>query len=306
MSVCQRCNSKLVTEGLLPGQQYRCANCQWIARFGETEKVPANKLAWRSLWLGLASIVLIFFTGIPAMYYGIRSLLRMRFVKSKPSDRAAAIVGTAFGGCFGVCIGGFVAMIGAIILFSFLTHTETTEPDDVALKCEQVFDLELPDGFIPVKAESVMGMQHSFDFADEKRSIDRSARIHLKFLGSNMKTNENRLIESLASKSPNHHSLGQTASTEILEWEMGGEPIDVKKSIFEASTEHEDSKVIHQYFGLHRTDHGYYGATVVFEPEDFELTEDDVKKFFAGLGPAKPKMDIQAISDPNDQSQVND
>ncbi len=296
MSVCQRCNSKLVTEGLLPGQQYRCAKCQAVTRLGESEKVPVNKLAWRSLWLGLASIVLIFLTGIPAVYYGVKSLLRMRFVKSKRGDRAAAVVGTTLGGFFGIFIGGFVATIFAVWLFGYLNRVETEEPDQVVVTCQQIFDFVPPDGILPVKANSVVAFkQHAFDFADEKQLGDRSARIHLKFLGSTMKLHEEQLVHSLSGINV-WQPLGPAISTEILQWEMLGQPIEVKKTIYETLSGDDQSMTCHQYFGLGRTDHGYYGAVVVFEPESFELDELQVQKIFADLMPAKQKLDSDEAS----------
>ena len=112
MTECQHCKSKVVTVGLNTGQQIRCANCLTIWTFGKVETDATDRLAWRSFWLGLSSILFLFFTGIPAIYYGVRSLLRMRFVKPKKRDRAAAIAGTTMGGCFGIFVSFFRFPVG--------------------------------------------------------------------------------------------------------------------------------------------------------------------------------------------------
>lgn len=282
MTECQSCNSKLETEGLQPGQRYRCANCEAVHLFGTTEKVPADKLAWRSLWLGLASIILVFITGIPAIYYGIKSLLRMRFVKSKKSDRAAAIAGTALGGCFGLFFGFIVVSIISIGLLSYLTYKTTSVPSEVVENCEQIFDFEAPPEFKPIEAQEMLGMQKSFDFADDIDEEKRHARIYLKFLGSSMRTNEDGLIGSLSSKSVNN-GLGEERETELLKWNVFGEDTDVRKTIFEPSTEDSNIVETHQYFVLVRRRDGYYGMTIVYEPECFELNEGDVRAIFEGV-----------------------
>lgn len=313
MTDCQTCNSKLVTDGLQPGQRFRCANCEAIFLFGKTEKVPADKLAWRSLWLGLASILLIFFTGIPAIYYGVKSLLRMRFVKSKSSDRAAAVAGIATGGCFGLFFGFLALTILTIGLFAYLTHEEVEIAAEVQARCDQVFEFEAPEGFKPVKAETVLGIQSSFDFADDRDKIKRSARIHLRKIGSNLQTNKEQLIEALQSKSVNN-GFGKVRSTELLKWQMFGEETDVRKTIFEPSTEKEnvvrhdgeDYYVLetHQYFALVRKPEGFYGIVIVFEPENFNLSESDVKAIFENLkiagqsssGEIEPKIESKIES----------
>ena len=283
MTECQNCNSKLVTDGLQPGQRIRCANCQATFEFGTTEKVPANKLAWRSLWLGLASILLIFFTGIPAIYYGIKSLLRMRFVKSKPSDKAAAIAGTALGGCFGLFFGLIAVSILGIGLAAYLTSKTTDKPAEVVALCDDVFDFEVPTDFKPVQAREVFGFQKVFEFADDSDKTKRNGRIYLLFLGSNMTTNEPGLISTLKSRSVNSE-LGPVRSSELLQWKIFGEDADVRKTIFEAIPEVEGVAEAHQYFALIRRENGFYGMAVVFEPENISLSEEQVQAIFENLG----------------------
>ena len=120
MTKCQQCDATLIADGLPQGQQVRCVKCAHLFRLGEEKKTSADRLAWRSFWLGLSSLLCMFFTGIPAIYYGIRSLLRMRFIKPRPKDRFAAVSGTLMGGCFGMS-GAVIACFAAIIAITLTT-----------------------------------------------------------------------------------------------------------------------------------------------------------------------------------------
>ncbi len=310
MTECQFCNSKLVTDGLNPGQQVRCASCLTLFKFGKIEKVATHRLAWRSFWLGLASIVLLFITGFPAMYYGIRSLLRMRFVKPKPSDRAAAIAGTALGGCFGIFV-GFFAVCGMLVaLFAFLTYQYTDRELEVIQMCNEVFDVDIPTGVKPTEAKSVFNNLMAFEFADSNIEADRKIRIQLRREGLNLQNNRNQLIRSLKQKQVNDQILGEPESTEILKWEMDGEAVDVRKTIYwrpresdanepsssdgpeDESTGEVEMVETHQYFTYLFRPEGSYGLLVVFEPDGFALTESEVQAIFSStkiIDTSKPK-----------------
>ena len=121
MTQCPKCEATLIADGLAEGQQVRCVQCATLFRLGEEQKTSADRLAWRSFWLGLSSLVFLFLTGIPAIYYGIRSMLRMRFTKPRPKDQFAAVSGTMLGGCFGVIGGGMIVSFAAILGFTLLS-----------------------------------------------------------------------------------------------------------------------------------------------------------------------------------------
>lgn len=301
MTECQYCNSTLVTNGLSPGQQIRCANCLSLLTFGKIEKVETHRLAWRSFWLGLSSILLLFFTGLPAIYYGIRSLLRMRFVKPKSSDRAAAIAGTALGGCFGIFV-GFLAVCGLIIgLISYLTYQETDDVVEVVQKCSEYFEFEVPKSLMPVKATSILNNHATFEFADSKKATERNVRIQLRRDGASIQTNRDRVVQSLMRTRVNKQKMGKPEPSEILKWEMDGEVVDVRKTIYLRPRETDSNEPssappveaadkeptavemleTHQYFAYLLRDDGYYGLVVVFEPDGFELSESDVRAIFA-------------------------
>lgn len=299
MSECQFCNSNLVTSGLSPGQQIRCANCLTLFTFGQVEKVATHRLAWRSFWLGLLSICLLFITGLPAVYYGIRSLLRMRFVRPKPSDRAAAIVGTALGGCFGVFIGFIVCCLAIIGLIGYLTFSQSEDEAVIVQKCNETFEFQIPAGIKPVRATSLFNNQRAFQFADHKKASQRRVRIQLMHDGVSIQTNRDRFLTSLSRQKVNDQDMGKSQRTEMLKWEMDGEVVDVRKTIYrrprrsnasdspsdDSQSEDDESSPdlveTHQYIAYLFRPTGYYGLAVVFEPEGFDLSETDVQEIFA-------------------------
>ena len=300
MTECQHCNSTLVTDGLSSGQQIRCANCLAISTFGQVEKVETHRLAWRSFWLGLSSVFLLFLTGLPAIYYGIRSLLRMRFVKPKSSDRAAAIAGTALGGCFGIIV-GFVAVCLAIIgLIGYLTYQESNNQVEVVQRCEKFFEFDFPAGIIPIKATSLFNNVRSFDFADGNQVSQRMISIRLRHDGANIQTNKERFIATLRSRRVRNQSMGKPQPSETLKWEMDGEVVDVRKTIYSrphqpvedepnsaavpAGADAPEKMVeTHQYYAYLSRPKGFYGLVVVFEPNGIDLSESDVKAIFANI-----------------------
>jgi hypothetical protein len=298
MTQCQFCNSNLVSAGLNPGQQIRCANCLEIGIFGKIEKVATHQMAWRSFWLGLSSILLLFFTGLPAIYYGIRSLLRMRFVKPKPIDRAVAITGTALGGCFGILVGIMAICLMIIGLIGYLTYQETNEAAEVVQKCSEVFEFEIPPGTQPIKATSLFNNIRSFDFADSEKVSERNVRIQLRHAGVSIQTNKDLFIDSLKEKRLNEKSLGKPQSSEIFQWEMNDEIVDVRKIVYSRPRNRESSEPLdneiaddqttasemmdtHLYFACLVRSTGYYGLVVVFEPEELKLSESEVRAIFA-------------------------
>jgi hypothetical protein len=276
MNYCQVCNSKLVTEGLISGQQIRCANCQSLSRFGKVEKIATHRLAWRSFWLGISSILFLTITGIPAIYYGIRSLLRMRFVKPARSDRVAAIIGTSLGGCFGVFV-GFIVVCSLIIgLIQFWTSNQTVDPDEVAERCSQSFEFLSPH-VVPIQASSFMNTQYLFEFADKPKADDRKLGIRLVFIRAGVKFNGALISQKLQQQGLGKKKFGSSKSSELLEWQLGEQSMEVEKRVYSDAEE----ETHRQFWGFIQNHRGIYGMLVVFEPDTHDFSDSDVKEIFA-------------------------
>ncbi len=285
MTDCQVCNSKLVTHGLSPGRQIRCANCLSLSRFGKIEKVATDQLAWRSFWLGISSILFLTITGIPAIYYGVRSLLRMRFIRPERRDRAAAIIGTTLGGCFGIFV-GIIAVCSLFFgLINYWTYEETTDATEVAQRCSRYFEFASPR-VIPVKASSAMNSQYLFDYADQTDIESQALGIRLAFIRAGIQPNETTMGIQLKKMRAGKSSFGANHEAEFLDWQFNGQPINVKKSVFSRTvnpgSDEETTEETHRlYWGYVHGNHGVHGMSVVFDPDRCDLTDSEVKEIFA-------------------------
>ena len=111
---------------------------------------------------------------------------------------------------------------------------------------------------------------------------------------------KDRFVKMLKSTKINNRSLGKAMESDVLHWEMDGQPIDVRKTVFlsqpdDDSTDGDVDVWTHQYFGyIHRAD-GFFGLTIVFDPARIEFSETQVQELFANTG-LKPLKDGQAAT----------
>lgn len=314
MTHCQQCAAPLVSEGLLQGQQVRCAKCAHVFRLGEEQKTSADRLAWRSFWLGLSSLILLFFTGLPAIYYGIRSMLRMRFIKSRPKDRFAAVAGTAMGGCFGVLGSGMVISFVAIIALTILTVNKPEDLEEKRQLYAQAFSNEMPADLFFDRAVCVLRSQYFFDFFDEEESENRSLRVHLVHHKSNFQPMQSQVVVQLRDRSlkiPGKKLVEQ--NSELLHWSMLNQDIEVRKIVFamepdeDARETDSDAELaatseaelattseaepstgeVIQYYGICKSPLGFSGMTVIAKQPQVVFTEERIRVLFAELQPIK-------------------
>ncbi len=297
MIACPDCKTSLIVKGVPQGQQAICVNCHALFRVGEQVRTSADRLAWRSLWLGLSSIVLLFITGIPAIYYGIRSLLRMRYVKSQTADRVAAITGTALGGCFGLFGSVFGLTVGGLMGFVLLTMVRVEKTPEVAALFQQVFEAEIPQELIPSRGAEILNSMYFFDFYDAPQPIDRTFRLHLIAQKSIIRTNNSQTINQLRDRVLNDRYQLKETGSEILTWSLGGDPIDVRKIEFEiiedgffnpddpASTSSVGQTIV-QYYGYSSSEQGKTGFSwIVKQPPHPTVPEARIKEWLAKLKP---------------------
>ncbi len=313
MTQCPTCNSKLVTDGLSSGQQFRCANCNSFSRFGKTDRVAADRLAWRSFWLGIASILLLTLTGIPAVYYGVRSLLRMRFVRAKRGDQAAAILGVGLGGFFGMFIGFLVFCVVLVAILGRWTSSETKDPELVASNCSKFFEFDHQD-LKPLRANSILDTQFVFQFSDNPNSKDESVNVALIHLRKSIQSSDASMLAMLRRKRLGGKRAGRSIGTKVFEWSMDGEPMDVKRTIYSEQTrmtvdgkeDEVDGGVdadeigeaatsdsletesamdtdTYYYFGYQKIEGAFYGIGLTHCPTQSGLSEEDVKAMFESV-----------------------
>ncbi len=111
-TICPRCNAVLVTEGLRPDQPIICPDCgatSVLRRAGF--KVRTSRLALLSLALGIASLVGVCLTGIPAVIAGILALRQIARSHGGLSGRHLAVSGIVTGAAFGILCAPFSAAL---------------------------------------------------------------------------------------------------------------------------------------------------------------------------------------------------
>ncbi len=317
MTQCTSCNSNLVTDGLTSGQQYRCANCYSFSRFGKLDRIAADRLAWRSFWLGISSVLLLTLTGIPAIYYGIRSLLRMRFVRPKRGDQAAAVIGVTLGGFFGVFI-GFISFCAVLIgLLGMLTSTESRDPEQVKLGCSKFFEFE-HHTIKPFRSNTTLDTQFIFQFSNDQKTETENAEtenaetenvnVTLVHLRKSLQSSDASMLAMLRRKRLRGKRTGNSIGTDVFEWSMNGEAMDVKRTIYSSTprrsegnpegsdeskgpdnsvgTENRDANQApdtHHYFGYQKIDGSFYGVGLTHFPTESGLSQSDVKAMFEAI-----------------------
>lgn len=294
---CQTCNSLLLTRGVVPGQQIRCGRCGDISRFGTVESVPTDRLAWRSFWLGLSSIVLLFITGLPAIYYGIKSLMRMRFSKPKTSDRVAAIVGTSMGGCFGIVVGAMVLLVGGAFLFALATKYGSEDPAEIRQLLAESCELQVPEDAQPVAYQTVfMNSQRNFRFANSTERNQQSLYISLHTASSSMQVHRTQLLAIISgARKPS----GKPFNSKKLKWTVNNEVCDVQKNTYRikpnlGSTDDENDdldedafELVDHYYGIIPSETECFGLILSVNTTRRPMTESEVEAIWTSLRPVQ-------------------
>ena len=285
METCSHCNSTIFAEGLRPGQKIRCANCNAISTFGVAKKTPADRWAWRSLYLGIASFVLLFLTGIPAIYYGTRSLLRMRFIPSKPGDKTAAVSGIFLGGCVGVIFGGMAVAIGLVIAVVASTREEIKDQQLVLERCETIFEIQPPEFCKPTRATRLLNKDRIYfeHFQDDVEQMEIMLQSDLTLTQSDIGFHVELRTRSLNGKFKSSPELPR----EKLTWKFGTEEVEVNKRILVPNSNgDEDDSVgseerLNHYWATRSSERKMYGMSVIFNPSRVNFNEEQARELFA-------------------------
>ena len=116
MTICSHCNAELYTDSIAGARSVRCAGCGGVNLSGEEKgSGNQNRDAWYSLVLGMASLICSFVAGLPAIFFGIRALRKMRYLPTSGRAKTAAISGTVAGFFGTFVIGSCLAFFGIIV-----------------------------------------------------------------------------------------------------------------------------------------------------------------------------------------------
>lgn len=280
---CPQCQSKLLVEVFGTSNPIRCASCGGISMPVNQQASEVHRDSRRSLWLGVASIVLLFLTGLPAVWYGVRSLLKMRFVRSERGDRRAATIGTALGLIFGIFGLAFVSVAAGIALTVVMVQKDIESVPSVLQRMDQIpgsiGTLEVPDGFRLHEATRLPSNHREIIWQDGSDAKDMEARMLL------VKTPESSDDDLNADVSESQFRLYEGIEVEpdsqrvkTLSWEFAGANRDVTRTT--QSVKDADFVSV-LYSATAKDDDGdkvIALSVVVREPGKY--TEDDVEKIF--------------------------
>ena len=288
---CTHCHSEMVLTRALPDVSIRCSGCGFITEPVETNdaKVTSDPGARWSLWLGLSSVVLLFITGLPALFLGVRSLLRMKHYEPLKFDRNAAIAGTVLGTIFGVIIGAFAAFVLFVFAITLTTVERTEDPDEVLRNLATFAKLDVPSKLLPTGARNIL-QTRDVTFRDHKNGRSATISLEIGYIRSTFGPNTNQLKTTLQ-----NHDFGVDlqrvpSTTSNLTWKLAGKETTVKKTtmVEEKPDMNGVTRKVTRYFGMVTTNQGTYGMVVLLREPNNPLTEADVKKIFESTQAVEP------------------
>lgn len=263
----------------------RCASCGNISSATNRQTTEVHRHAWRSLWLGLSSILLLFLTGIPAIWYGVRSLLRMRFVRSQSKDRIAAVVGVILGVVCGIAGTASVALIGGFIALFMLSMEETKDPERIDEILATIGSVEVPVDFEAIEASRFTNEFSNVTWRDGAKAEDAMARMRLVVTrqGTALRNTQISVTKNQFRLYRNLKIDADSRKFEILSWEIAARDCDVVKTT-EAAKEGDFNAVRYAtQLDSENEKQTYVLAVSIREPGKYK--EEDVKKIFESFKP---------------------
>lgn len=167
---CPQCESPMLVEVFGVANPIRCAACGTISTPPDQNSSEVNRQARRSLWLGVSSIFLLFLTGIPAIWYGVHSLLQMRFIRSTRSDKKAAAAGIALGVVFGIIGTTVVAVVAGFAIFFMTVIEETSDPDRMNEILAEIGSIDVPETINLIEANQFTGQFKRVNWKDSSNA----------------------------------------------------------------------------------------------------------------------------------------
>ena len=284
---CPRCESVMLVEVFGTLNPIRCASCGNVSSPPNKKATDVHRYAWRSLWLGFASILLLFLTGLPAIWYGVHSLLRMRFVRSQSKDRIAAVAGVALGVIFGIVGTATVGFFGGFIALFMMSMEETKDADRIDEILTTIGSIEVPADFQAIEANRFANQFSHVNWRDGSKAKEAMALMRLvaatpgTTLGGphiSSSTNQFRLYRDMA-VDPDSRKI------ETLSWTVANEVQTVTKTT-EAATDGDFNSVCYEMKTESDNEQQVYVLLVCIR-EPGKYSEEDVKKIFESFKPKK-------------------
>ena len=282
---CTQCESVILVEVFGTSNPIRCAACGNVSKPTNQDSTDASRYARRSFWLGISSILLLFLTGIPAIWYGVRSLLQMRFVRCESKDRKSAAAGIALGVIFSIAGAAAVTLVGGIAIMMVMMFEETKDPQRIQEILATMGTIDFPDDFQPIEAAEIRGQFTIVNWRDGMNAADAQARARLVMgipKAPNGKMQINRPRDDFELHRDIKVDLGNK-QVETLSWQFAGQSSDIEKTT--ETAEEGGFNTIRYQARKDSTDQeaGYTLILVVRDPGTYK--EQDVQKIFESFQP---------------------
>ena len=282
---CEACQTELIATSVEAEQVVRCASCghRFLPKLSDTEATrKTDRMAKRSFWLGISSVLLFALTGIPALIYGVRSLRRMRFRVANKREKFQAITGTVLGILFG-CLGSlFLMLVGVVILMVVFTFEQSLDPVRIDEVAQTVMIYDPIDGveLVPQRLFALIG-QKSFSYVDTQERADQS--IILRFIELHMQPGATQ-AKSLSQKiSGNPAEYSRASSEEFSNWKVAGNGLAIRRTY-----EHKDDSgtklVAYSFYA--QNEMSWLVVSLTLKKPQSSVTEAQVREFFESIKPA--------------------
>lgn len=282
---CSRCQSGLYVRGIEPGQLLVCSACdfQFVPKqFGVGMK--NGKATW-SFMLGIASIIFMLLAGVPAIFLGVKALRQIRRGEANPTGRLFARIGVLLGA---TTTSFWVLMIFSVVAAVYLAFANIevldSETGGVAAEHQKYYIVpQLGD----VEPSNYTDVGHLFRFARLRNNREESETYCRVVLGSVRKgfLGGTKAINNQFSKEATREYRHGTNSVFTLSNDY--DSFDVKK--WEMQT---DEVAKQTYITIIPVGNkAEVLATIELETKnfdvedqpDFDITEDQIKKFLKGI-----------------------
>ena len=285
---CNHCESVLLVEIFGTSSPIRCASCGSVAVPPNEASTKANRFAWRSFWLGLSSMILLCITGLPAIWYGVRSLMQMRFARSQKSDRKAAVAGVALGVVFGVLGTGLVTVIGGFVLFMALLSEHSNDPVRISQIQASIGTIDLPGDFQPHDGDLLRDHFRRVEWQDGFQSDTRGRMRLVKATPGDPFADPQIYQPKMQFNLDSEIDVDSDASEEqSVSWTFAGKTRSITK-ISEPATEGDFQVVRYVGSTLNDSAEGDVFVLAVCVREPGKYSEEDVQKIFESFVPAVP------------------
>jgi hypothetical protein len=228
--ICPKCGRRLVADGLQPAALVLCAGCRAVFDRIDPAARRTSRKAVASLVLGCASLIGMFFTGIPAVLLGIGALRSIRRQPDTLKGAPLAIGGIATGTVFGLMCGTCMAVSLGMGLMGRYSMTQTSDPQQVASIADEIGPCRIPEGLKPLGGMTLaMVDMRMAVYGSEPRAASPLIVMSQQMPGSLPSQVEQQAMQAVNM----HHQRGGDSTverTEPLTCQIRGQSVTVRKS----------------------------------------------------------------------------